>query len=121
MKKPTIEKFSLMTIADALSRLDVLEARIALSSATGANLCVSGRVRKVVRRDEQLKLVITPDDPDGWIIFADCGPDAANVKRRKIRKGSAVSIRGKFATFGASAVCLSDCRLQPKKLEKDRN
>ncbi len=115
MRQARIEKFSLMTIADALSRLDVREARLSLSSATGAAVNVSGRVRKIVRRDERCGLVIEPGDrnePGGLIIFADCKKDAKTVKARKIRKGSLVLIRGKFSTFGTSAVCLSDCRLR---------
>jgi hypothetical protein len=38
--------------------------------------------------------------------------DAETVIKRKIRKGSPVSVKGKLQSFGASAVCLSDCRLQ---------
>jgi hypothetical protein len=111
MKKPKIEKFSLMAISDALSRLDVCEARLSLLSAVGAVLQVSGRVRKLVKRDERYGLVIEPDDQTALIVFADCRGDAENVETRKIRKGSLVSIRGKFQTFGREAVCLIDCRL----------
>ncbi len=109
MKKPKIEKFELSTIADALSRLDIREARASLLFARGSVLEVSGTVQKVIKRDGQYKLVIEPDDTTGLIVFADCQGDAENVKTRKIRKGSAVQIRGKFQTFGSEAVCLSDC------------
>jgi hypothetical protein len=57
-------------------------------------------------------LVIEPGaSVPGFVVFADCRADEKSVISRKIRKGSFVSIRGKFQTFGAVAVCLSDCRL----------
>jgi hypothetical protein len=55
--------------------------------------------------------VIEPGDVPGFVVFADCLSDALTVKARKIRKGSPVSVKGKLQSFGASAVCLSDCRL----------
>jgi hypothetical protein len=62
--------------------------------------------------DGQCKLVIEPGDVPGFVVFADFTLDAETVTNSKIRKGSSVSVRGKFETFGAKAVCLSDCRLQ---------
>jgi hypothetical protein len=60
-------------------------------------------------------LVIEPGaDVPGFVVFADCQTDAETVTNSKIRKGSLVSVRGKFQTFGAAAVCLSDCRLLGK-------
>jgi hypothetical protein len=56
--------------------------------------------------------VIEPDDESGFIVFADCLSDAEIVIKRKIRKGSLVRVKGKFQTFGALAVNLSDCRLR---------
>jgi hypothetical protein len=56
--------------------------------------------------------VIEPGDVSGFVVFADCLSDAETVIKRKIRKGSSVRVKGKFQTFGALAVCLSDCRLQ---------
>ncbi len=73
---------------------------------------VSGKVQKRVKRDGQGKLVIEPGDVPGFVVFADCISDAETVRNSKIRKGSSVRVKGKFQTFGASAVCLSDCRLQ---------
>ncbi len=110
-----IEKFSLQAIADALSGSDLPSARLKLSFAVGSLLEVSGKVQKRVKREGQCKLVIEPGDVPGFIVFADCWSDAEKVRARKIRKGSSVAVRGKFQTFGASAVCLSDCRLQGKK------
>jgi hypothetical protein len=82
----------------------------------GAVIEVSGTVQKRVKRDGQCKLVIEPGaSVPGFVVFADCGPDADTVRNSKIRKGSLVSVRGKFETFGAVAVCLSDCRLIGKK------
>jgi hypothetical protein len=112
MGKGTLERFTLATIADAVRGSDVLTARDRLSQVVGAAVEVSGTVLKRVKRDGQCKLVIQPGDVPGFVVFADCQPDAAKVTARKIRKGSLVSVRGKFQTFGASAVCLSDCRLQ---------
>jgi hypothetical protein len=112
MGKGTIEKFGLKAIADALRGSDVLTARDSLSQLVGAAVDVSGTVQKVVKRNGQCKLVIEPGDVPGFVVFADCLSDAEIVIKRKIRKGSLVSVRGKFQTFGALAVNLSDCRLR---------
>jgi RPA family protein len=89
MGKGTLEKFTLTTIADALRGSDVESARGSLSELVGA-------------------------DVPGFVVFADCGADAETVTNSKIRKGSSVAVRGKFQTFGALAVCLSDCRIVEK-------
>jgi len=113
MGKGTVEKFGLKAIADALDGSDVQSARDSLSAVVGAVIDVSGKVQKRVKREGQCKLVIEPGaSVPGVVVFADCLTDAEKVKARKIRKGSLVSVRGKFQTFGASAVCLSDCRLR---------
>ncbi len=83
-----------------------------LPFVVGAVLDVAGKVQKVVRRDGQCKLIIEPGNAPGFVVFAECTSDAEKVRESKIRKGSLVSVRGKFQTFGASAVCLSDCRLR---------
>ena len=83
-----------------------------LPFVVGAVLDIAGKVQKVVKRDGQFKLVIEPGNAPGFVVFADCTSDAENLTKYNIRKGSLVSVRGKFQTFGASAVCLSDCRLQ---------
>jgi hypothetical protein len=64
--------------------------------------------------DGQCKLIIEPGNAPGFVVFADCTSDAENLTKLNIRKGSLVSVRGKFQSFGASAVCLSDCRLMPE-------
>jgi hypothetical protein len=116
MGRGKIEKFGLKAIADALDGSDVATARDRLSQVVGAAVEVSGKVQKRVKRDGQCKLVIKPGaSVPVFVVFADCLMDAEKVQARKIRKGSLVSVRGKFQTFGASAVCLSDCRLQVKK------
>ncbi len=112
MGKGTLERFTLAAVADALDGSDVETARGRLSAVVGAVVEVSGKVRKRVRRDGQCKLVIEPGDVPGFVVFADCTSDAEKVRARKIRKGSLVSVRGKFETFGALAACLTDCRLR---------
>jgi hypothetical protein len=112
MGKGTIEKFGLKAIADALRGSDVLMARDSLSELVGASVDIAGKVRKLVKREGQCKLVIEPGDVPGFVVFADCLSDAETVIKRKIRKGSSVRVKGKFQTFGASAVNLSDCRLR---------
>ncbi len=87
--------------------------RDSLSQLVGAVVDVSGTVQKRVKREGQCKLVIEPGaSVPGFVVFADCLTDAAKVTARKIRKGSLVRVKGKLRTFGASAVCLSDCRLR---------
>jgi len=82
-----------------------------LPFVVGAVLDVAGKVQKVVKRDGQFKLVIEPGNAPGFVVFADFSEKSETLKKAKIRKGSLVSVRGKFQTFGAAAVCLSDCRL----------
>ncbi len=112
VKKGTIERFGLKAIADALDGSDVATARDRLSQVVGAAVEVSGKVQKRVKRDGLCRLVIEPGDVPGFVVFADCRTDAETVTNSKIRKGLSVSVRGKFQTFGALAVCLTDCRLQ---------
>ncbi len=91
------------------------QAKSVLPFKVGAVLDIAGKVQKVVKRDGQCKLVIEPGDVPGFVVFADCLSDVETVTNSKIRKGSGVSVRGKFQTFGAAAVCLSDCRLIGKR------
>lgn len=81
----------------------------------GAVLKVAGKVQKVVKRDGQCKLVIEPESAPEFVVFADCISDAETVRARKIRKGSPVSVRGEFRSYGNRAVCLSDCRIQENR------
>jgi hypothetical protein len=112
MSRRKLERFSLDAIHDALNGSDVIKARLALSAVIGAAVEVSGTVLKRVKRDGLCRLVIEPGaSVPGFVVFADCQPDAAKVTARKIRKGSLVSVRGKLLSFGTSAVCLSDCYL----------
>jgi hypothetical protein len=74
----------------------------------GAVLDIAGKVQKVVKRDGQFKLVIEPGDVPGFVVFADFISDAEIVRDSKIRKGSSVSVRGKFQSYGAAAVCCLD-------------
>jgi ribosome-associated protein YbcJ (S4-like RNA binding protein) len=112
MKKGTLEKFSVSAVADQIGAVGVESARSALAFALGSFLDVGGKVQKVVKREGQCKLVIELNTVPGFVIFADCPGELEKIKAQKIRTGSLVSIRGKFQTFGASAVCLSDCRLR---------
>jgi hypothetical protein len=99
-----IKKKEIMTITK--------QAKSVLPFVVGAILDIAGKVQKVVKRDGQCKLVIEPGNAPGFVVFADCTSDADTVRNSKIRKGSLVSVRGKFQSYGAAAVCLSDCRLQ---------
>ncbi len=114
MGKGKLEKFGLATIAKAVSGSDVATARDRLSQLVGATVDVFGKVEKVAKRGERVRLVIQPGDVPGFVVFADCPGELETVRNSKIRKGSLVGIRGKFKSFGSSAVCLSDCRLLGK-------
>jgi hypothetical protein len=111
MRSAKIERFSLQAIADALIGSDLPSARLKLSFAVGSLLEVSGKVQKCAKREGLCRLVIEPGDVPGFVVFADCRADAETIISRKIRKGSLVSVKGKLQSFGASAVCLSDCGL----------
>ncbi len=80
----------------------------------GAVLDVSGKIQKVVRRDGLCKLVIEPENAPEFVVFANCSGDVETVRARKIRKGTSVSVRGRFASYGSKAICLIDCRLMPE-------
>jgi hypothetical protein len=122
MGKGTVERFGLKAIADALARAaDLQSARGNLSKLVNSAVEVSGTVLKRVKGDGQCKLVIQPGDVPGFVVFADCRTDAETVTNSKIRNGSSVAVRGKFQTFGAAAVCLSDCRLQQPATQKKKS
>ncbi len=111
MKKPQLETFGLTAIQTVLSNAtDLQTARDSLAFAVGASVDVSGVVLKRVKRNEQCKLVIAPDNVQ-LTVFADCTGDEAGVISRKIRKGSKVEICGKLLSFGYQSVCLSNCHL----------
>ncbi len=121
MRKGTLERFTLAAIADALDGSDVATARERLSAVVGAVVEVSGTVQKRVRREGECKLVIEPGaSVPGFVVFADFSEKSETIKSAKIRKGSGVSVRGKFSTFGAVAVCLVDCQLQQPATQKKK-
>ncbi len=91
------------------------QVKSVLPFKVGAILDIAGKVQKVVNRGGQCKLVIEPGDVPGFVVFADFSEKSETLKKAKIRKGSSVAVRGKFQTFGAAAVCLSDCRLIGKR------
>jgi hypothetical protein len=111
MKKPKIETFGLTAIQTVLTNSDIQTARNSLAFAIGATVGASGIVQKVVKRNDQYKLVIQPDNVQ-LTVFADCLIDAENIITRKIRKRTNVSIVGKLQSFGNQSVCLADCRLR---------
>ncbi len=111
MKKPKLETFGLTAIQTVLSNAtDLQTARDSLAFAVGATVGVSGVVLKRVKRNDQCKLVIAPDNVQ-LTVFADCLADEKTVITRKIRKRSNVSITGRLQSFGSQSVCLADCRL----------
>jgi hypothetical protein len=118
MKKGSIEKFTLRAIAAAVSREDLPMVRAVLSGMIGATLDVSGKVQKVVKREGQEKLVIEPGDVPGFTVFADFSDRSEMLRKVKVRKGSLVSVRAKFVSFGASAVCVNECKLDKVGLQK---
>jgi hypothetical protein len=111
MKKQKIKTFGLAAIQTSVALSDIETARHSLAFAVGASVNVSGVVLKRVKRNEQCKLVIAPDN-DRLTVFADCASDVQNVISRKIRRRSKVSITGKLQSFGSQSVCLSDCRIE---------
>ncbi len=91
-----------------------------LPFVVGAVLDVAGKVQKVVRRDGQCKLIVEPGNAPGFVVFADCPGELENLTKLNIRKGSLVSVRGKFLSYGARAVCLSECKLEQVATLKKR-
>jgi hypothetical protein len=139
-KREGLEKFGVRTIADAVDRFGVGAARERFAGMIGAvALDVSGVVAKVVKREGEEKLVIEPGDVPGFVVFAVFPGGLENLTKPyflkaeklkklknksvfgvKIRKGSTVTISGKLASFGASAVCLNDCRFAEVRAKKER-
>ncbi len=111
MKKPKLETFGLTAIQTVLTNSDIQTARNSLAFAIGATVGASGIVQKVVKRNDQYKLVIQPVNVQ-LTVFADCLIDAENIIKRKIRKSSKVSITGKLLSLGYQSVCLADCRIE---------
>jgi hypothetical protein len=93
------------------------QVKSVLPFVVGVILDIAGKVQKVVKGDGQCKLVIEPGNAPGFVVFADFTSDAEKLRNVKVRKGSAVTIQGKLFSYGARAVCLSDCRLIGKKRE----
>jgi RPA family protein len=112
MEKQKIKTISLSRIQTSVTLSDIETARQSLAFAIGASVDVSGVVLKRVKRSGECKLIINPDNTPGLTVFADCLGDEQTVIARKIRKRAKVSIIGKLQSFGANAVCLSNCRLQ---------
>jgi hypothetical protein len=110
MRKGKVDKFGLDAIQKVLTNADIETARESLAFAVGASVDISGTVLKRIKRENQCKLFIAPDN-NRLTVFADCASDAQTVISRKIRKGSKVSITGKLFSFGYQSVNLSDCRL----------
>ncbi len=119
MRKGKVDKFGLAAIQKVLINADIETARESLAFAVGATVGVTGVVLKRIKRDNQCKLFIAPDN-DRLTVFADCKTDEPTVIGRKIRKGTKVSITGKLFSFGNQSVNLSDCRLQGKTARKLR-
>jgi hypothetical protein len=90
------------------------QVKSVLTFKVGAVVELTGKVTKRVRREGECKLVIELGEVPGFVVFADFTSDADTVRNSKIRKGSPVSVRGKFQSYGASAVCLSDCQIVEK-------
>ncbi len=94
MDKCKVEKFSLATIENLLSKSDLDAVRLRLSSVVGlAVLKVSGKVKKFAKREGVCRLVIEPDGVCRLVVLADCLSDVKKVIARKIKKGSAVTVR----------------------------
>lgn len=113
IKPQTKQTITIKEILETIKTNDLPAARQILSSRIGAGLCFEGKIEKVVNRDG-LKLCIKPcntSDGEQMDIFADFTNEASReqVLQKKIRKGSQVSITGKFQTFGLKAVNLTDC------------
>ncbi len=85
--------------------------RSPLRCKIGTVVGIAGKVRTVVNRDGRCKLLIKPDDVPGFTVFAEFFEKLEILKRLKIRRGSAVVVRGRYVSYGAKTICLFDCCL----------
>lgn len=111
----TKKRLALGAVAEAFSPNDLAEARAQLAKHDGAEVMLSGTVAKKMTRHEHLKLFIKPNEGKLMVFaeFSDEG-EAEKIKQAKIRKGSGVSLTGRFSSAGYFAVCLTACRFRGK-------
>lgn len=115
MKAKPQKIITLSEIITALDTLPLSAAREALYESKDAVLFLSATVLKVARRDGlKLHLQVNTEPSsrrmEAHAVFTD-EKEIEKVKELKIKKGSHVSISGKFQTCGDSAICLTDCRI----------
>lgn len=90
----------------------ITDARDKLKSSIGAVIRVKGKIQKLVKRDQQLKFVMTDEaDAKQMLIFADMRGDAERVKEGKYRKGRTAEIVGRLVSFGYLGINLGNCKL----------
>ena len=112
MKAQTQTEITLGQITEALDKFRLAEARDSLYKYVGANLTITGKVEKVAKRDG-LRLCVKVDGMGGersLIVFADFNDETQQqrIKDKKIRKGSAIELTGKFCTFGETTVTVDN-------------
>jgi hypothetical protein len=118
MKTNTQNSITLAEIGAAFANHKPDEARAILRESAGASLYVEGKIEKLVRRGELLRMVIQPASAQQLQqqppkIFADFTDDAERLRIRetKIRKGLMVVVRGNFRTAGEQAAAMDGCRV----------
>ena len=97
----------------------ITQARESMKSDVGSLMRVEGAIQKLVRRDGQLKFIMTDHAGEKrMMIFADMKEDAERVKAGKYRKGAAVEIVGRLKSFGNFGINLDSCRIYNQSSDK---
>jgi hypothetical protein len=116
MKAKPQKEITLAEIIGALDTMSLANARTELYKSVNASLFLSSTVLKVARRDGlklhlQINIEASDRKLEAHAVFTD-ERQIEKVKELKIKKGSSVSLSGKFQTCGDSAVCIIDCRIR---------
>ena len=118
MKAKQQKIISLPEIINTLDTQSLFDARSELYQSFNAALFLSGTVLKVVKRSGFKLYIEVSTVPFARKMEAFCEFDETEVekaKNLKIKKGSQVSLTGRFQTCGESAMVLYGCRVGEKE------
>ena len=105
MNDSLIKEVTLAGIRKAIAGHGIEKARQFLSAKVGSAIKVEGAILKVIKRNENLKLLCQTDT---FKVFAEFKEGFEG----KFRKGGSVKLIGRFQTFGYESICLIDAKIR---------
>lgn len=103
MNDSPIKEITLSAIKKMIDEHGVSKSRQLFSSQIGTSVKVGGTILKLIRRNENLKLLIQAE----MKVFAEFLP---TMSEKSFRKGEKVELVGHLQSVGSEAVCLDKCR-----------